>query len=485
MKKNHIIFLFFVSFLFVTLFSRATSFLYVFEGADPSVFKQMGLALLKGKLLYIDYFDNKGCLLYFLHALALRLGGDFFLMLFQTISLFFTMLMWSMMLDLYHNARIRNLCLGITLVLLLGFYCSGDQSQEWCLPFITYPLLVYFKSYKTKNDIRPIQMLLIGVCVGIITFIQVNNACVVLGFYGFLWLHFLLKKEFRRFFTSLAYFILGWLLVASPCVMYFYLVSGWHGVYEMVYASFLSNLEYIGAGFHIRLFLFIPYVIMLLSLTILTWVNSRNEKEVLIPVLLSIVIFALTFGKLGNMYYLMAILPLFVITMMTFNFVEHKKLKRVVCGIMAACLLYYLCDPMLHFGNDLLLRKEKELVIYDQFHHCIEKIPENERDSIYNYNLYSIGTSMMHHESLLQSNRVLFTSLGFTLPTLKKEEAEKPFIPPKWILLTTDKYIEPNDAKYIESNYVIAYSFQYDKLYFPKPKIGELLQVYLLKRIEE
>ena len=68
---------------------------------------------------------------------------------------------------------------------------------------------------------------------------------------------------------------------------------------------------------------------------------------------------------------------------------------------------------------------------------------------------------------------------------LKKEEAEKPFIPPKWILLTTDKYIEPNDAKYIENNYVIAYSFQYDKLYFPKPKIGELLQVYLLNRIEE
>ena len=59
MKRFRGLWFFLVSFLFVTLFSRATSFLYVFEGADPSIFKQMGLAVLKGKLLYIDYFDNK------------------------------------------------------------------------------------------------------------------------------------------------------------------------------------------------------------------------------------------------------------------------------------------------------------------------------------------------------------------------------------------------------------------------------------------
>ena len=75
--------LFFVSFVFVALFSRSTSFLYIFEGADPSVFKQMGRAVLKGKILYIDYFDNKGCLLYFIHALGLWLGGDFDIMLMQ------------------------------------------------------------------------------------------------------------------------------------------------------------------------------------------------------------------------------------------------------------------------------------------------------------------------------------------------------------------------------------------------------------------
>ena len=41
-SKYYPLLLLLVSFVFVTLFSRATSFLYLFEGADPSIFKQMG-----------------------------------------------------------------------------------------------------------------------------------------------------------------------------------------------------------------------------------------------------------------------------------------------------------------------------------------------------------------------------------------------------------------------------------------------------------
>ena len=100
MKKLRGLLFFAVSFLFVMLFSRSTSFLYVFEGADPSVFKQMGLAVLKGKLLYVDYFDNKGCLLYLIHALGLWLGGDFFILLMQALSLTVTLLIWDKLLAL-------------------------------------------------------------------------------------------------------------------------------------------------------------------------------------------------------------------------------------------------------------------------------------------------------------------------------------------------------------------------------------------------
>ena len=108
-SKYYPLLLLFVSFVFVTLFSRATSFLYLFEGSDPSIFKQMGRAMLKGKILYIDYFDNKGCILYFIHALAFWLGGDFVLLLMQAVSLTITLIIWDRMLALYRNEKERML----------------------------------------------------------------------------------------------------------------------------------------------------------------------------------------------------------------------------------------------------------------------------------------------------------------------------------------------------------------------------------------
>ena len=132
--------------------------------------------------------------------------------------------------------------------------------------------------------------------------------------------------------------------------------------------------------------------------------------------------------------------------------------------------------------KDLIFQNKKQSAIYEQFHQCIENIPETERDSIYNYNLYWHGTSMMEHEKLLSCNRVLFTALVFTLPRLWKEETEKPLIPPKWMLVLFDKSYKANDAYFIIENYELAHSFVYDYELLQKPKIGESFQVCLYRR---
>lgn len=481
-SKFYPLLLFLVSFVFVMLFSRATSFLYVFEGSDPSVFKQMGRAILKGKMMYIDYFDNKGCLLYFIHALGLWLGGDTAILLMQVVSLTVTLFIWDKILALYRTEKGRVIGLCIALLLLLCFYGAGDQTQEWCLPFISYPLLVFMRAYKSKTEIGPRQMFFIGICFGIITFIQINNACAFLGFVAWLWVQWLAKKDFKNLFQSIGCFIAGWIIIALPCLLYFYVKAGWHSVYEMAYASFWSNFEYIDADFSRRAFFVIPYALFLLAFTALMVVSCHKNKDMLIPLSISIILFVVTFGKLCNMYYLMAFLPLCIVAMATFDFQKQRKTQYGLCGVLALCVAYYACNPVLHFVEDLVLQNEKEVTIYHDFHHCISVIPENERDSIYNYNLHSPATSMMEHEGLLQCNRVLFTSLAFSLPTLWKEETSKPFIPPKWILLSFDKKYEKEDVYYILEAYDMACSFHYDKLYFHTPHVGDEFDVYLYRR---
>lgn len=478
MKKKKILLFFFISVVFVTLFSRSTSFLYAFEGGDPSVFKQMGRAILQGKILYIDYFDNKGCLLYFIHALGIALGGNIALLFMQAFSLTATLVIWDKMLALYCNQRQRWISLGFALFMLFCFYGAGDQTQEWCLPFISYPLLVFLRAYKTKTDLRLWQHLLIGLCFGIITFIQVNNACAFLGFVAYLWMQYLLHKNFRKFFASLGCFIAGWLVVAVPFVLYFYLKAGGHGVYEMVYASFLSNFEYIGYQWKPRWFFVIPYYLFVLLLISWQIIHFKKAKDLLIPLLVSVLLFVATFGRLCNAFYLMALLPLCIVGMTAIGIPGKKKTQICLGVLMLFPLLFYAANN----GIGFLFQDKKQAANYERFHQCIEKIPEAERDSIYNYNLFWHGTSMMEHEKLLPCNRVLFTALVFKLPTLWKEETEKPLNLPKWIMVSFDKSYKENDAYFIVENYELTHEFLYDYKVLDEPSIGEVFQVYLYRR---
>ena len=441
----------------------------------------MGRAILKGNIIYIDYFDNKGYLLYLIHALGLWLGGDFALMLMQVASLTATLYIWDKILALYRNEKERAICLCVALALLLCFYGAGDQTQEWCLPFISYPLFVYFRAYKTKMDIKPVQMFLIGLCFGIITFIQINNACAFLGFIAWLWIQYLLKKEFKKLFLSILCFLCGWLIVAVPCVLYFYIVAGEHGVYEMMYASFLSNLEYVGIQKHRSWIYWLPYSLFLISFLSLSILDFHKKKDLLVPLLISFFLFVLTFGKLCNSFYLMAILPLCVVVLAFYSWDQFKRLKTSVLSLSCICAIAIGSMVFFHFVNDLVLQNEKEVFIYKDFHRCIENIPEEEHDSIFNYNLFWHGYSMMEHENLLQCNRV---SIAYDLPTLMKEEASRPFSPPKWIMLSFNMRYYKEDAYFILNNYELVEVFHYDRLYLKKPRIGNDLEISIYRRKE-
>lgn len=479
-SKFYPLLLFVVSFVFVTLFSRSTSFLYVFEGGDPSVFKQMGMALIKGKILYVDYFDNKGCILYFIHALGLWLGGDFFILLMQAISLTITLVIWDKMLALYRDEKHRIIGLAIALVLLLCFYAAGDQSQEWCLPFASYPLLIYYRSRQENREICPKQFFLIGICASVITFIIVNNTIVILGFLVYLWFEYLWKKDFKRLFSSLLWLSLGFLIITCSILVYFYLKAGWYGVNEMMYASFFSNFEYLDYKSSRSISYILPYCLFIVAFSFLSIINMYKEKDIIIPTIIALVLFILTNGTLCNTYYLLALLPLCIVLLMTYDQKKHRKINTCLC-LIALCGFYInFCNPVYLIVNDAILGKENERMVYEDFHHCFEQIPIQERDSVYNYNLIYFGTGLMQHEGYIQCNKVLFTSLTFILPKLWKEETSKLVVNPKWIMISFDKQYLNDDADFIKENYELFCSTHY--VYFRNPKYNDEFDVHLYRR---
>ena len=481
-SKYYPLLLFFVSFVFVTLFSRSTSFFYTYEGFDAAIFKQMGLALLKGKTLYVDYFDNKGCILYFIQALGLYLGGNFIILLMQAISLTITLVIWDKIIAFYKEGSSRLVCLGITLILLLCFYDGGDLSEEWCLPFASYPIYLYFRHLKTNKEICKIEMLIIGICFGIIAFIRINNASVFLGFIACLFFVFLQRKEYNKFISNALFFLLGTIIIAGPCFLYFYLQAGSLGVKEMIYATFLSYFEYFDYQIPQTIYHYIFYILFLTICILLLCINNHEQKKILIPSLLSYAIFICSSGTRCFTHYLMATLPLLVVCLMTIEFEKHRRINLVLTLATIIPLLSYLVRPVGFFFNDLVLQKEPFKTSYREFHHCIEEIPETERDSIYNYNLSGIGAGMMQHEGLLQCNRVIYSPLAFHLPRLHKEEIAQPFTMPKWILISGDKSYDEEDVLFIQEYYELKDYFEHNTRYIKGLNMGEQTSVCFYRR---
>ena len=143
---------------------------------------------------------------------------------------------------------------------------------------------------------------------------------------------------------------------------------------------------------------------------------------------------------------------------------------------------FYLPIPLALTINDLILKNDKYSVIYDSFHQCLENIPENERDSIYNYNLLGNGAGMMQHEGLLQCNRVFFSRFAFEMPTLHEEEIAKPLVPSKWLMVAWEYYYTNADANFILDHYDEICSFKHDRVYCKKPLIGNQIIVYIYRR---
>lgn len=484
-SKYYPLLLFFVSFVFVTLFSRSTSFLYAYEGFDAAIFKQMGLALLKGKILYVDYFDNKGCILYFIQALGLYLGGNFAILILQVVSLTITLVIWDKTIAFYRDVRSRFIYLNIALFLLLCFYDGGDLSEEWCLPFASYPIFLYFRSLKANKEIRRIEMFFIGICFGIIAFIRINNASAFLGFLLYMFVVFLCNKEYKKFISKVLLFLLGTILIAGLCILYFYLKAGSHGVEEMIYATFLSYFEYFDYQVQHTIYFYLFYILFLAISISVFCLNASRQKEILLPTILSYFLFICSTGNRCFTHYLIVTLPLIVICMMTIYSERRRKINIILSLIALIPLSSFLIRPVGFFFNDLVLNKEPFKTSYGEFHRCIEEIPETERDSIYNYNLSGIGAGMMQHEGLLQCNRVIYSPLAFHLPRLHNEEISKPFIMPKWILISGDKSYDKEDALFIQEYYELKDYFVHNTQYIKNLNLGEQTTVCFYRRKDQ
>ena len=469
--------LFIAAFLFVFLFSCTTSPLYEhypfwFHG-DSGIFQEMGVCLLQGGTPYVDLFDHKGPVLWFIQALGIGLSPRWGLMALQSISLFCTLLLWYKSSLLLVERQIPAIIITLSgLIFLLAFYERGNLCEEWSLPFISLPIYLYIKR-SGKQPVgtqasrlrsaageapayRHTDAFIVGLSVGIIAMIRLNNTAPIVGFVLWHFIECLKNKDFRRLWTDIALICGGIATIIVLCASFYLRKAGWNGVFEMIYGNFIFNFTYFSSindssGFAFHLYI-TPIVFIVISFICVF--NRHDSTTVSIPLIISFIVTLLALGRSFFYHYFIVFVPLFVLT--TIQIVHNKaNIAYIIWGALSVYSVHIGYDAIDHLAFRLL-GKKANTELNDGFHHFIASVPDDELKSIYNGGLSCMGAGLFADENIYQCNRIIYTTHLDHSNRLREYETTHGIdaLQPVWILTQTPRPEATDD--YMATHYTLS-----------------------------
>lgn len=196
----------------VLFWSFSTSPLYPkYWGSDSAQFQTVGKAWAEGRIPYLEIFDHKGPIIFWVNMLGYKCFGRYGVVLCQIVFLFFTLL-GIYKITAYGSERkiIRWGSLALTVVSLLKVYSNGNMCEEYCLPFLmfsAYGQYLYFKH--TNQDHNVWWGFFYGVTVSIAILTRATNAIPVLC--GIIVIIFMLikTKQYYNILKNGVSFLLG------------------------------------------------------------------------------------------------------------------------------------------------------------------------------------------------------------------------------------------------------------------------------------
>lgn len=235
------------SVLGILFLSYSTSPLYNTYGSDSAIFQTIGKYWTENLLPYIDLFDHKGPLIFFINAVGYSLTQNKYgIVVIEIVFLFFTELYAFKILK-----RKKTACISAILASILPFFMildwgGGNYTEEYILPFLmlSLNLVLHWFENTHANTINhpPINALIYGITFGIALMTRITNAFGLIIAIIFITLCLLLKKAWKNLFQNIVAFLLGVIIIVTPFCVYFHKHDA---LYEMWYGTLLYNFDYL------------------------------------------------------------------------------------------------------------------------------------------------------------------------------------------------------------------------------------------------
>ena len=444
------------SVFYISLFSLSTTPLFYYAALDSEMFQNIGMAILRGKIPYVDLFDHKGCILFLINAICIGLNKTWGLWLVQCAHFCLNFYLWIKIIRLF-TPKFSVLYLSVTMFFILEAYFSeGNLSEEWSLLFIGMPIYWSVKAISRHRLLPAKHLFYIGLCIGMVTFIRVNNILLIIGYLvWFLWIAIRLKL-YIYIGKGIALIALGILLPTAACILYFFMKGGVAGVDGLWLGTFGFNMEYmqkynssVPLSLQFELLSYAPTV-MMAFLSLLCIKSDRNQ---ILPLLFSYGIGLFFVGQTLFRHYFIVFVPLYVVTL-----AEICKMKYS-CALQMMVLLTFVgasWKPIKRYVSHFTSGRESRVKMRCvQFENMISKIPAEERTCIWNYNGQEVMDAIVDAD-IVQCNRIIIPfhlDISEKLANAERNKILK--VRPQWILVNR-KYViwDLVDREFIEKNYI-------------------------------
>ena len=228
-NKSHSAFfeplIFFVcAFIVITVCSKCSVLYPLNDWDDANCFFTVGKAMMNGKVLYRDIFEQKGPVLYMLHGIAWEISHTTFIgIYFLEIICCFVFLYFSYRtMKLFSDKRIIIAVVPLSAFVYTSLaFCSGDSAEELCLPMLAYVFYTAMERIKSGGKLKLTQMLFCGICTGIMLWIKFTVLGFIIGFAAAFVILYIRQKEYLHILKCSIAMIAGIIIASIPVIAYF------------------------------------------------------------------------------------------------------------------------------------------------------------------------------------------------------------------------------------------------------------------------
>ena len=468
-RKYDYLILLVIAILYQLVFS-ASVYLNYFSG-DSKVFQVMGLSILKGGVPYIDLFDHKGIVLYWIDAIGLGiLPHGYGLLLLCIISQSIAAHFWLRASSLFIYDWRRWVPVLIGFVICAVLQGDGNLTEMWSLLPISYAVYLFARNIKTKELNRLYEFILLGVGMGFIVFIRPNNIIPIAWYCVIYVLYSLYRKDFKRVTISSFLIFAGvFVSIGGICLAYSLLYGS---LYPLVYGTFIFNMKYAHIGaFHARSLL-APYLLLITTLFVLLLsclfirksakdYLGKEERWIVLAFITGaflLTVYTMS-GAYFNHYFVVLVPTLVLAAIIPANLVGKKSMLigiMLVGGVASIGIIAaYKIVPAIKMKVREKLSYSQNVKSLDDF---IAAIPEGEKNDIWNYSGKFLCINTLFHNGIIQKNRII---LPFQL-NVDEELHEIGTIQemhPKWLVASkSNPWLNPQDSLFVIENYTKRFS---------------------------